>query len=162
MPEADGMILAKEEENDTEVRREDQDKINEFGQLNARLHEVREQTERLKVRGNDQIILRCKNDHIEPSLTNAFLFQKLLEKIDDASTELMMGNGDAVLLRLGDTAMFEATEDEATEFCEAEVEKHQEAVDNLIKEEEDILEKQAVLKKVLYGRFGKSINLEEK
>jgi hypothetical protein len=51
MPEADGMILAKEEENDAEVRREDQDKINEFGQLNARLYEVRSEIARLKVRG---------------------------------------------------------------------------------------------------------------
>lgn len=72
-----------------------------------------------------------------------------------------MGNGDAVMLRLGD-AMFEATEDEATEFCEAEVERNQEVVDKLSEEEADILERQAALKKSLYGRFGKSINLEEK
>jgi hypothetical protein len=52
MPEAnsEGMILTKDEENDAEVRREDQDKINEFGQLNARLHEVRAQSKKLKVR----------------------------------------------------------------------------------------------------------------
>ena len=87
--------------------------------------------------------------------------QKLLEKIDDASTELMMGDGDKVMLRLGD-AMFEATEEDATEFCEAEVERHQETVDKLSEEEADILERQAALKKILYGRFGKSINLEEK
>mmetsp|Transcript_6428 Transcript_6428/g.13077 ORF Transcript_6428/g.13077 Transcript_6428/m.13077 type:complete len:135 (+) Transcript_6428:132-536(+) len=134
MPEGNGMILAKEEENDAEVRREDQDKINEFGRLNARLYEVREEISSLK---------------------------KLLEKIDDASTELMMGNGDRVMLRLGE-AMFEATEDEATEFCEAEVERHQETVDKLSEEESEILERQAELKKILYGRFGKSINLEEK
>ncbi len=84
-----------------------------------------------------------------------------MEKIDDASTELMMGNGDRVMLRLGE-AMFEATEDEATEFCEAEVERHQEMVDKLTEEESEILERQAELKKILYGRFGKSINLEEK
>ncbi len=84
-----------------------------------------------------------------------------MEKIEDASTELMMGNGDRVMLRLGE-AMFEATEDEATEFCEAEVERHQETIDKLNEEEADILEKQSGLKKILYGRFGKSINLEEK
>jgi hypothetical protein len=50
MPEANGMILSKEEENDTEVRREDQDAINEFGRLNARLDEVKRQVESLKVR----------------------------------------------------------------------------------------------------------------
>ena len=87
--------------------------------------------------------------------------QKLLEKIDDASTELMMGTGDKVMLRLGE-AMFEATEDEATEFCEAEVERHQETLDKFGEEETDILERQGELKKILYGRFGKSINLEDK
>lgn len=128
------MILAKEEESDAEVRREDQDRINEFGRLNARLHEVRDEVNKLK---------------------------NLLEKIDDASTELMMGNGDRVMLRLGEV-MFETTEDEATQFCETEVERHQETIDNLSKEEIEILERQSGLKKILYGRFGKSINLEEK
>ena len=50
MPEANGMILSKEEENDNEVRREDQDAINEFGRLNARLDEVKKQVDNLKVR----------------------------------------------------------------------------------------------------------------
>ena len=77
--------------------------------------------------------------------------QKLLEKIDDASTELMMGNGERVMLRLGE-AMFEATEDEATEFCEAEVERNQEILDKLNEEEADILKRQDALKKSLYGR----------
>lgn len=49
MPQADGMILAKEEESDAEVRREDQDRINEFGELNARLYEVRAEVKKLKV-----------------------------------------------------------------------------------------------------------------
>lgn len=49
MPEANGMILSKEEENDAEVRREDQDQINEFGRLNARLREVRDEVGKLKV-----------------------------------------------------------------------------------------------------------------
>eukprot|EP00986_Skeletonema_menzelii_P014208 scaffold9099_cov127-Skeletonema_menzelii.AAC.3 len=132
MPEANGMILSKEEENDNEVRREDQDAINEFGRLNARLDEVKRQVDALK---------------------------KTLEKIDDASTELMMGDGDNVMLRLGG-AMFEATEEEATEYCEAEVERQQEILDKLSEEEAGIVERQETLKKLLYGRFGKSINLE--
>ena len=71
----------------------------------------------------------------------------------------MMGSGDKVMLLMGE-AFFEATEDEATEYCEAEVEKHQAKIDQLEEEESDILEQQATLKKVLYGRFGKSIQLE--
>lgn len=73
----------------------------------------------------------------------------------------MMGNGDTVMLRLGD-ALFEASEEEATEFCEAEVERYQTKLDELEKEETDISDRMAALKKILYGRFGKSINLEEK
>ena len=72
-----------------------------------------------------------------------------------------MGDGDRVMLRLG-AAMFEATEDEANEFCEAEVERNQSLLDALSEEESDILEKQVALKKSLYARFGQSINLEEK
>lgn len=80
--------------------------------------------------------------------------------MDDASTELMMGSGDSVMLNLGN-AFFEIEEEEATEFCEEEVNKMQEIVDNLEEEESDILDEQKVLKGLLYGRFGKSINLED-
>lgn len=36
----------------------------------------------------------------------------------------------------------------------------QKSLENLIKEEADILQRQELLKKELYGRFGDSINLE--
>jgi len=127
-------MLSREEENDAEVRRVDQENINKFGRLNARLYEVRSERDDLK---------------------------KKLERIDDASTELMMGSGDRVMLLLGD-AFFECTEEEATEHCEEQVEKFQERVDALDEEEGTILGQQDELKKVLYARFGKSINLEDK
>lgn len=73
----------------------------------------------------------------------------------------MMGSGEKVLLMMGE-AFFESSEDDATEHCEAEVEKHQAQVDKLEEEEADIIDKQADLKTVLYGRFGKSIQLEDK
>lgn len=85
--------------------------------------------------------------------------QKELESLDDASTELMMMNGD-VLLMLGE-AFLETPEDEATEYCEAAVERLQSKMDALTGEEEDILQQQQKLKVILYGRFGKSINLED-
>jgi len=127
-------MLAPEEENDAEVRLGDQENINKFGRLNARLYEVRGERDDLK---------------------------KKLERIDDASTELMMGSGDRVMLLLGD-AFFECTEEEATEHCEAEVERFQSTVDELEEEEGRILTEQEELKKLLYARFGKSINLEDK
>lgn len=125
-------LLAKEDENDNEVRREDQENINKFARLNARLTDVRSELKGLK---------------------------KELERLDDASTELMMGSGDSVMLLLGE-AFFESSEEEATEHCEALVEKLQSMVDDLEAEEKSILEEQTGLKAVLYGRFGKSINLE--
>ena len=42
-------MLSKEEENDAEVRREDQENINSFGRLNARLQEAKDEKEALKV-----------------------------------------------------------------------------------------------------------------
>ena len=64
------------------------------------------------------------------------------------------------MLSLGD-AFFEVSEEDATEHCENALEKYQCKVDELDAEESEILEKQAELKKLLYARFGKSINLEE-
>ena len=127
-------MLERDEESENEVRRVDQENINKFGRLNARLYEVRGERDGLK---------------------------KKLERIDDASTELMMGSGDTVMLLLGD-AFIEASEEEASEFCDAEVDKYQAMVDSLEEEEGAILEEQASLKKELYSRFGKSINLEDK
>jgi prefoldin subunit 4 len=132
MSSSGGSMLTKQEESEAEVRREDQENINSFGRLNARLQEVKE----------EQAILKKK-----------------MEQLDDASTELMMGSGDNVMLHLG-SAFFETAEDTATEYCEDEVEKMQETLDSLETEEEDISEQMKKLKVILYGRFGKSINLE--
>ena len=44
-----GSILTSAEENNSEVRLEDQESINRFGRLNARLYEVREERDILKV-----------------------------------------------------------------------------------------------------------------
>jgi hypothetical protein len=43
------MVTPAEEEVDTEVRREDQNCINKFARLNARLHELREERKIVKV-----------------------------------------------------------------------------------------------------------------
>ena len=62
-------MLAQEEEVEAEVRKQDQEQINEFGKNNARLAEVTEELNSLK---------------------------QQLETLDDASTELMMGDGSPV------------------------------------------------------------------
>ena len=71
-----------------------------------------------------------------------------------------MGEDDKVLLFMGG-AFFETSEDEATAYCEETVEQYQEKIEKLESEESELVEKQDVLKKVLYARFGKSIQLEE-
>lgn len=73
----------------------------------------------------------------------------------------MMAEGDKVMLLIGES-FFETSEDQATEYCEAEVERMQAIIETVGEEESGIVEQQAELKKALYGRFGKSIQLEEK
>ena len=48
MSSSGGAILSPEDESDAEVRRVDQDNINTFGQLNARLYEVRDEKKTIK------------------------------------------------------------------------------------------------------------------
>lgn len=43
------MLASRPEEPEVEVRFEDQQHINEFGRLNTRLHEIREDQKQLKV-----------------------------------------------------------------------------------------------------------------
>ena len=133
MTSSNGAMLTREQESEAEVRAIDQQMINTFGRLNARMQEVRGEKEGI---------------------------QKQLEVMDDASTELMMATGSStVLLQMGD-CFLEVGEDEATEYTEEQTEKLQEKIDSLNSEEGCILKEQAKLKVVLYGRFGNSINLE--
>ncbi|CAM9689478.1 unnamed protein product [Discosporangium mesarthrocarpum] len=83
-------MLAREEEVDVEVRWEDQQSINEFGTLNTRLQEITQDKAHIK---------------------------DVLDKLDDASTELMTGEGEDVKLMLGECFM-ECSEEVATDFCE--------------------------------------------
>ena len=61
---------------------------------------------------------------------------------------------------LSGEAFLETTEDDAVQYCEQQVEELQLEADKLKAEEEKILEEQGKLKTILYGRFGKSINLD--
>lgn len=119
---------------DVAVRKEDQLLINEFGRLNAKLHERRD----------DRGVL-----------------QKSLEELDDATTELAMGDGDPVKLMLGGEAFVDVEEDFANDYCESAQEKVQGEMDAQDAAIEKITARQKELKALLYGRFGSQINLEE-
>ena len=120
---------------DVEVRREDQVQINEFGRLNAKLHEKRD---------------------------DRALLQKMIEELEDGSTELALNEDDNVKLMLGGESFIDVTEDYATEYVDRETERLQkdlEAIDDVIA---TITSRQKDLKAILYARFGTDINLEEK
>lgn len=70
------------------------------------------------------------------------------------------GSSPGILVWIGE-AFFEVTEEEATAHCETLVEKFQSQLDGLASEQETIQNRQNELKTILYGRFGKSINLED-
>ena len=63
-------------------------------------------------------------------------------------------------LKLGE-AFLDCSEEYATEYCEKKVSKYTAAIESMTAEEGTILARQKELKKLLYGRFGKAINLEE-
>ena len=52
-------MLQPEEENEAEVRRVDQDNINKFARLNAKLHELRDERDLLKVSRKSVNSARC-------------------------------------------------------------------------------------------------------
>ncbi|EQC39336.1 hypothetical protein SDRG_03541 [Saprolegnia diclina VS20] len=127
-------MLAPQQEVEVDVRKEDQDRINEFGRNNSRLADVRDEVKALKDK---------------------------LETLDDANTEIMMGEGDNVQLFIGESFV-QVSEEYAQEYLEAQTEKTQAKVEKLQAEEASLEARQAALKKVLYARFGTSINLEDK
>uniref|UniRef100_K3XB13 Prefoldin subunit 4 n=1 Tax=Globisporangium ultimum (strain ATCC 200006 / CBS 805.95 / DAOM BR144) TaxID=431595 RepID=K3XB13_GLOUD len=126
-------MLAQQQEVEADVRKEDQIRINEFGRNNAALHEIREQKKSL---------------------------QDKLDTLDDANTELMMGEGDNVELFIGESFV-EASEEFAQEYIEKVVEETNKQIQKLSAEQSKLEARQAVLKKMLYSRFGQSINLED-
>jgi prefoldin subunit 4 len=118
---------------EVEVRQVDQDQINEFGRLNNRLLELRADMKQLK---------------------------QDAEKLEDASTELMMAEGGRVMLLIGE-AFVQVTEDFATEYCDKKQGEITAKMETHTKEEADIVKRSESLKKELYARFGDSINLEQ-
>mmetsp|Transcript_25374 Transcript_25374/g.27735 ORF Transcript_25374/g.27735 Transcript_25374/m.27735 type:complete len:129 (+) Transcript_25374:39-425(+) len=117
---------------EVDVRLVDQEKINEFGRLNNRLLELR---------------------------ADVAQFKQDIEKLDDATAELMMASGGNVMLFMGESFV-EASEDYANEYCERKQKELEGKISELANEEANIVKRQEVLKKELYARFGDNINLE--
>jgi prefoldin subunit 4 len=122
----------KDPESETEVRLQDQEKINEFGKLNNRLMEI---TAEMK---------QSKTD---------------LELLQDASGDLeMLIDGNASLL-IGE-AFIEVNEDYANEYLSKKIKIIEDRMSSFESETKTINTSQAELKKDLYARFGDAIQLE--
>ncbi|GBG60573.1 hypothetical protein CBR_g8595 [Chara braunii] len=118
---------------ETPVTWEDQQRINTFNRLNTKFHEV------------DDEITRCKE-----SLAN----------LEDADSELILTEEEEVRYQMGEVFMRLPRED-VQERLEKLTEETKHTLVRLIKEKEQLLSQMADLKKILYGKFKDSINLEE-
>ncbi|CZT18883.1 probable prefoldin subunit 4 [Ramularia collo-cygni] len=130
-------MLSREEEatigEEKEVRREDQEKINRFSRLHSREKGLEED---LKVKQKDK------------------------EDLEEISGELELADeDDKVPYRIGDS-FFSLPVPEVQELLTASVERIDGEVSTVEEKLGELREEMQELKAALYGRFGKSINLE--
>ncbi|KAK9768881.1 hypothetical protein K7432_000112 [Basidiobolus ranarum] len=127
-------LLKEDEEADVEVNYEDQQNINAFSRLNARLNDMEDTYDTKKTE---------------------------LEYLEDLESELELADEeDPVMYRVGD-AYISLSLEMAQERLTKEQEALKAEVEDLKTEMDDISEKMDKLKVVLYAKFGKSINLEK-
>ncbi|KAK8918487.1 putative prefoldin subunit 4 [Platanthera zijinensis] len=127
------MQQPKGSKTEIEVTWEDQQNINKFGRLNNRFHEL-----------EDEIKIAKENN----------------ESLEDASNELILSDEDAVRFQIGEVFTHMPRE-EVENRLEEMKENASKVLEKLIEEKESVLAQMAVLKKILYGKFKDSINLEE-
>ena len=130
--QAGGIKLQKQ---DTQIEREDQEKINRFSRLNMKYHDMLE------------IVKKMKEE---------------VENLTDArqAVEEAFGEDGALKLFLGE-ALISVDDDAAASYIDqVEDEKKQEISENQV-ELDNIASEMKELKTFLYAKFGKSINLEE-
>ncbi|KJY00793.1 prefoldin subunit 4 like protein [Zymoseptoria brevis] len=130
-------MLSREEEatigEEKEVRREDQEKINRFSRLHSREKILEDE---LKVKQKDK------------------------EDLEEISGELELADEDDKLpYKIGDS-FFSLPVPEVQELLSASVERIDGEVEKAEEKLKELREEMQELKEALYGRFGKSINLE--
>ncbi|KAI4129250.1 MAG: hypothetical protein LQ347_003859 [Umbilicaria vellea] len=131
-------MLSKEDEaavgaDETEVRREDQDKINKFSRLHQREMLLEDE---LKTKAKDK------------------------EDLDEISNELELADEDEKIpYKIGDS-FISLPLPEVQEMLSLSTEKIEEEVSGIEEKLSGIREEMQQLKVALYARFGRSINLE--
>ncbi|XP_052192693.1 probable prefoldin subunit 4 [Diospyros lotus] len=118
---------------DSEVTWEDQQNINKFGRLNNRFHELEEEIKIAKE-------------------TN--------ENLEDASNELILTDEEIVRFQIGEV-FAHVPKEEVDSRLEQMKEATSKNLEKLEEEKDSVLAQMAELKKILYGKFKDSINLEE-
>ncbi|CDP06817.1 unnamed protein product [Coffea canephora] len=118
---------------ETEVTWEDQQKINQFSRLNNRFHELEDEIK----------LAKETNDNLE-----------------DASNELILTDDDIVRFQIGEVFAHIAKDGVETRI-EQMKEVTSKNLEKLEEEKESIVAQMDELKKILYGKFKDSINLEE-
>ncbi|KAM7472663.1 hypothetical protein LguiA_010846 [Lonicera macranthoides] len=118
---------------ETEVTWEDQQNINKFGRLNNRLHDL-----------DDEIKIAKETN----------------ENLEDAGNELILTDEEVVRFQIGEVFAHVPREEveNRIEEMKAATDKN---LEKLEEEKESILAQMAALKRILYGKFKDSINLEE-
>ncbi|GAB7359875.1 hypothetical protein MBLNU230_g7403t1 [Neophaeotheca triangularis] len=130
-------MLSKEEEttggDEKEVRREDQEKINRFSRLHSRQQYLEDE---LKVKQKDK------------------------EDLEEVAGELELADEeDKVPYRIGDTFV-SLPVSQVQELLSSSVEKIDGELSTVEDQLSEVREEMQSLKAALYGRFGRSINLE--
>ncbi len=124
----------KETDEEIEVRREDQERINEFGVLHRLVEDL----------GEDKKAL-----------------QEQLNYIEDAEQEVMLaGDQQSFLVAVGSTYV-PVGEGEFNNFIEKKRSVYEKKLKSVSTQVDKFEKRKAELKTVLYARFGKSINLDD-
>ena len=116
------------------MRLEDQQRINAFGRLNGRMHDLEED-------------VKAK--------------QSQYDLLDDAANEIILADDDEPIRYACGECYLELTKDQADEMLEKQKGEVEEEINGCKAELKSIQETLDELKSKLYGRFGKNINLEE-
>ncbi|KAI9492848.1 Prefoldin subunit-domain-containing protein [Zychaea mexicana] len=123
-----------ENEAEVEVSWTDQQNINAFSKLNAKIDDLEEQYEKLK---------------------------QEKEYLDDVSMELELADEDEPIRHKVGDAFVHIPVSEALERVEKDTEKLKLQMESVESDMDSVQNKMSELKKVLYAKFGNSINLEK-
>ncbi|THZ95046.1 hypothetical protein D6C88_02083 [Aureobasidium pullulans] len=145
--------MINEEGEETEVRREDQDKINRFSTLHQKEKLLQADLKTKEVRSR-------LNMRVQNYMVDLYIVQKEKEDLEEVSSELELADEDEkVSYKIGDS-FFLLPLPEVQELLAASIEKIDSDVTAVEEKLSELREEMQQLKTALYGRFGRSINLE--